>query len=176
MFGDLLVQLDPWQVEYGAELPFEDVAEVADDGIAALDIELAPDAWRPIRPDHAASLSQLVFVDGVRRIEARLIVRRQDRVCHGAFGSHGVGAVRIKNTVASFAKRRVTRLLVVGAGESIGTALPVKPDLVYRPLSTADMHPTRRCGRFRKTCGSQRSGWDAIWRTVKTSSSWPTGR
>jgi hypothetical protein len=141
MFGDLLVQLDPWQVEYGAELPFEDVAEVADDGIAALDIELAPDAWRPIRPDHAASLSQLVFVDGVRRIEARLIVRRQDRVCHGAFGSHGVGAVWIKNTVASFAEHCVTRLLVVGAGESIGTAVPVKPDLVYRPLSTADTHP-----------------------------------
>ena len=37
MFGDLLVKLDPWQVDYGAELPFEDVAEGADDAIAALD-------------------------------------------------------------------------------------------------------------------------------------------
>src|SRR5689334_3711821 len=95
LFGDLLVQLDPWQVEYGAEFPFEDVAEAADDDIAALDIEVAPDAWRPLRPAEAARLSQLVFVDGVRRVEARLLVRRQDRVCHGAFGSHAVGSVRV---------------------------------------------------------------------------------
>ena len=51
MFGDLLVQFDPWQVEYGAQLPFEDASEAADDYTAALDIELASDAWRTIRPD-----------------------------------------------------------------------------------------------------------------------------
>jgi len=68
MFGDLLVRLDPWQAEYGTELPFEDVMEATDDDIAALDIELVPDAWRPICPNQAASPSQLVFVDGVRRL------------------------------------------------------------------------------------------------------------
>ena len=141
MFGDLVVQLDPWQVEYGAEFPFEDLAEAADDDIAALDVELASDAWRAIRPDQATRLSQIVFTDGVRRVEARLMIRRQDRLCHGAFGSHAVGAVRVANTDVFFAERRVTRLLVVGAGESIGTAVPVKPDLVYQPLSTADTHP-----------------------------------
>jgi hypothetical protein len=140
LFGDLLVQLDPWQVEYGAELPLEDVAE-ADDDVAALDIELAHDAWRPIRPDQATRLSHLVFIDGVRRVEARLVVRRQDRICHGAFGSHAVGAVRIADAAASFAELRVTRLAIVGAGESIGVAVPVKPDLVYQPRSTADTHP-----------------------------------
>ena len=139
-FGELLVQLDPWQVEYGAELPFEDVAE-SEESAATLDIEFAADEWRPIRPDQAAILSELVFVDGVRRVEARLIIRRQDRICHGAFGSHAVGAVRIADGVASFAEPRVTRLVVVGAGESIGTTIPVKPDLVYRPLSTSDTHP-----------------------------------
>lgn len=140
LFGDLMVQLDPWQVEYGTELPLEDVAQ-ADDDIAALDIELAHDAWRPIRPDQATRLSHLVFIDGVRRVEARLIVRRQDRICHGAFGSHAVGAVRIADAAASFAELRVTRLAIVGAGESIGVAVPVKPNLVYQPLSTADTHP-----------------------------------
>jgi len=141
MFGDLLVQLDPWQVEYGTEFPFQDDVTDADDDIATLDIELSPEEWRPIRPDQAARLSRLLFVDGVRRVEARLIIRRQDRLCHGAFGSHAVGAVRIADTAASFAEHRVTRLIIVGAGESIGTAVPVKPDLVYRPLSTADTHP-----------------------------------
>ena len=41
IFGDLLVQLDPWQVEYGAELPFEGADDAAED-TATLDIELAP--------------------------------------------------------------------------------------------------------------------------------------
>ena len=141
MFGDLVVQLDPWQVEYGAELPFEDLAEAADDDVAAVDIELASDVWRAIRPDQATRLTQIIFIDGVRRVEARLIIRRQDRLCHGAFGSHAVGAVRVVNTEVFFAESRVTRLLVVGAGESIGMAVPVKPDLLYQPLSTADTHP-----------------------------------
>jgi hypothetical protein len=141
MFGDLLVKLDPWQVDYGAELPFEDVAEGADDAIAALDPEHALDAWRPIRPDQTSMLSQLVFVDGVRRVEARLIIRRQDRLCHGAFGSHAVGSVRSADAMAFFAENRVTHLVVVGAGESIDAAVPVKPGLVYQPLSTADTHP-----------------------------------
>ena len=61
MFGDLLVQLDPWQVEYGTELPFEDLAEAADDDVAAVDIELASDVWRAIRPDQATRLTQIIF-------------------------------------------------------------------------------------------------------------------
>jgi hypothetical protein len=141
MFGDLTVQLDPWQVEYGAELPFEDLGEAADDDAANVDIELASDAWRAIRPDQATRLTQIIFIDGVRRVEARLIIRRQERLCHGAFGSHAVGAVRAVNTEVFFAESRVTRLLVVGASESIGMAVPVKSDLVYQPLSTADTHP-----------------------------------
>ncbi len=40
--------------------------------------------------------------------------------------------------MACFAEHRVARLVVIGAG---GTTVPVKSDLVYRPLSTADTHP-----------------------------------
>src|SRR5215831_14230289 len=95
IFGDLAVHLDPWQVEYGGELPLDDSEEPVSDETVALDVEVAPENWQPIRPSEAMLPAQLIFVDGVRRLEARLLVRRQERLCHGAFGSHAVGAVKV---------------------------------------------------------------------------------
>jgi hypothetical protein len=84
IFGDLEVQLDPWQVEYGAELPLDDAEQPAPDEAVILDVEVASEKWQPIRPSETTLPAELFFVDGVRRIEARLMVRRQERLCHGA--------------------------------------------------------------------------------------------
>lgn len=65
------------------ELSAEDVA---------VDVEIPPGEWTPLIPSPLAP-PRLVFVDRVRRIEARLVVRRGDRVAHGAFGSFAVGSV-----------------------------------------------------------------------------------
>jgi hypothetical protein len=140
IFGDLAVQLDPWQVEYGGELLLDDVEEPAPDE-AVLDIEVALEDWQPIRPAEAMLPVQLIFVDGVRRIEARLIVRRQERICHGAFGSYAVGAVKVVNSTAVCEAPRVGRIIVIGSGESVAAPVPVKTDLLYQPLSTSDTHP-----------------------------------
>ena len=141
IFGDLTVQLDPWQVEYGGELPMDDVEEPAPHEAVSLDVEVAPEDWQPIRPGEAILPAQLIFVDGVRRIEARLIVRRQERLCHGAFGSYAVGAVKVVDLTAVCESPRIGRIVVVGSGESVGTPVPVKTDLVYQPLSTSDTRP-----------------------------------
>jgi hypothetical protein len=64
LFGELRVRLDPWQVDYGTELPFEDVEE----GLAeAVDIavELPVAEWRPVTPGETYGPARLVFVDGV---------------------------------------------------------------------------------------------------------------
>jgi uncharacterized protein len=141
IFGNLAVQLDPWQVDYGSELPIDEAAEPAPDEAVALDIEVAPDNWQPIKPAEAALPAQLIFVDGVRRIEARLIARRQKSLCHGAFGSHAVGAVKVLDSAAVCEEPCIGRIIVIGSGESVGAAVPVKTDLVYQPLSTSDTHP-----------------------------------
>jgi hypothetical protein len=109
VFGDLAVQLDPWQVDYGGELRIDDVEEPVPDEAVALDVEVAPENWQPMRPGEVMLPSQLIFVDGVRRIEARLIVRRQERLCHGAFGSHAVGAVKVVDSTAVCEAPRVGR-------------------------------------------------------------------
>jgi len=141
MFGDLAVQLDPWQVDYGSELPLDEVEELASDEAVVLDVEVIPEKWQPIHPSDAALPGQLIFVDGVRRIEARLIVRRQERLCHGAFGTHAVGAVKVVDSTAVCEAPRVGRIIVIGSGESVGVPVQVKIDLVYQPLSTSDTHP-----------------------------------
>jgi hypothetical protein len=141
IFGDLAVQLDPWQVEFGAELPLDDAEQSAPDEAVVLDVEVALEDWQPIRPAEAIVPPQLIFVDGVRRIEARLIVRRQERLCHGAFGSHAVGAVKVVCSTAVCEAPRVGRIIVIGSGESVSAPVPVKTNLVYQPLSTADTHP-----------------------------------
>jgi hypothetical protein len=141
LFGDLLVQLDPWQVDYGTELPLDEVEEAGTDDTVVLDVEIAPEDWQPIRPTGGMQPSKLIFVDGVRRIEARLLARRQERLCHGAFGSHAVGAAVVVGSAATCEAPRIGRLIVIGSGESVGAPVAVKSNLVYQPLSTADTRP-----------------------------------
>jgi hypothetical protein len=136
IFGDLEVRLEPWHADYGAELALEAAEETVPAESLSLDVELAPEAWQPIAPVTGAVAPNLVFVDGVRRIEARLIVRRGGRLCYGAFGSYAVGSVTVTNHAASYSALRVGRVLVIGAGESLIDSVTVAPALVYRPLTT----------------------------------------
>jgi uncharacterized protein len=164
IFGGLRVQLDPWQVDYGTELPLDNFGESAPDEAVALDVELAAGEWRPVQPSGATLPSQLVFVDGVRRIEARLIIRRQTRLCHGAFGSHAVGAVAIANSTASHSEPRIGRLIVIGSGEALGNPVTVSDGLVYYPVSTLDTDPDAplRTIQERMRLAEERLGRDLV--------------
>ncbi len=93
MVGEWDVRIDPWAVEYGAETP----------GAAATDVEPDEQVDRGRRAsggrvagaagDVARPQAPVYFVDGVRRIDARLVVTRGAQVIHGALGSFGIGAV-----------------------------------------------------------------------------------
>jgi hypothetical protein len=138
LFGDLDIRLDPWDVDYGAELQLEPDEVPAED--VALDVELPPGAWKPLTPP-PIGVPRLVFVDGVRRIEARLVVRHGDRVAHGAFGSFAVGSVLVADGGAACDEVRVDRVVATGSGEAIPTPVRVDPVLTYRPVSTAEPSP-----------------------------------
>jgi hypothetical protein len=58
-FGHLLVQLDPWQVDYESELPLDETEELARDETAVLDGKIAPDRWQHIRPGHESRRAAL---------------------------------------------------------------------------------------------------------------------
>ena len=143
MFGDLDVRLDPWDVDYGSELPLEADELPAED--VALDVELPEGEWMPLTPPPLAP-PRLLFVDGVRRIEARLVVRRGDLVAHGAFGSFAVGAVIAgAGNAAECGEVRLHRIVAIGSGEVIPTPVVVDPEASCRTWAIG----TRRYCRAR---------------------------
>lgn len=134
VFGDYDVRLDPWEVEYGPEFPLN-VADEAREEEVILDVELPEAEWRPIVSTTAEEFGTIFFVDGVRRIEARLLVRRGDQLCHGAFGSVAVGAVSVVANVAEFGDAFIERIAALGSGAMLPATISVAAALTYHPAS-----------------------------------------
>lgn len=137
VFGGYDVRIDPWDVEYGPEFP----ANVADDHATeevVLDIEVSADAWRPISPQVAADFEAIYFVDGVRRIDARLLVRNGKQLIHGAFGSAAVGSASITQANARCISTLIDRVVALGAGALLPSPIEVAPALTYVPTSWPD--------------------------------------
>lgn len=141
LFGELDVRLDPWQIEYGSELPLDSDQDPASDESTILDVEVDSGQWRPITPAPVELSVRLIFVDGVRRIDARLLVRSGDKLCHGAFGSYAVGSVRVEDGAAVCGEPHIDRIVAVGAGESLTETIALTPSLTYRPVSTLSSEP-----------------------------------
>lgn len=65
--------VDPWDPGYGASLDVEELGESTARVVA--DVELPEDRWRPLDPDREVQPREAtLFVDGVRRIDARVWV------------------------------------------------------------------------------------------------------
>ena len=154
MFGGFDVRLDGWDVDYGAEMQADFGATPEPDEALDLHVEHAADGWAPITPVAPGEPRALVFIDGVRRLEARLLVRSGEVTCYGAFGSYGVGAVIAEpGRHASFADATFGRHLIYGSGplpESPvplrfggpeATGRPAATTLDYLPISTPDVEP-----------------------------------
>jgi uncharacterized protein len=141
VFGDTSVRLDPWQPEFGAEAPGlglqgdEDAAEVK------VDVERPPEDWAPIVPTGGWSPQRLLFVDGVRRVDARIVAQRDGKRFLGAFGSWGVGAVVVEDGKATFAGSTLGRTLGLGSGATLPEPIHVGQALTYVPASTPDETP-----------------------------------
>jgi hypothetical protein len=119
--------VDPWDPAYGAAM---DTEMTQTEAAVILDVERAPHAWAPIAPHPGTFVpGTVVFVDGVRRLEARTWI---DSTAGGSeagiFASYAAGAVRCDGE-AHIAE------VVVGRG-------------VYSPAAgLADV--ATRCGLFR---------------------------
>ena len=67
--------VDPWDPGYGASLDAEELGESS--ARVVTDVELPDDRWCPLDPDRQVELpSVTLFVDGVRRIDARVWVNQ----------------------------------------------------------------------------------------------------
>src|SRR4051812_44483734 len=104
------LRADPWAPDHGMgfEAVTDEIAPRVDPAVETAD-------WsRPRLPD-AAEGCPLHFVDGVRRVELRLIAEQEGRRVPGLFGSCAVGAVRCDGD-ATFADSVISRFVILGGG------------------------------------------------------------
>jgi uncharacterized protein len=137
------IKIDPWGIEYGSETPTEFEADADDDAVVDAGIERDAADWSPIIPNPVAAPEELAFVDGVRRLEARLVVTRAERVLHGALGAYSVGVVRcrLRGRTATFGECVRERLAIFGSNERLNAPIAVSPCLIYAPLSVPETDP-----------------------------------
>lgn len=141
--GQLYVET--WAPEYGS--PFETDDALADESKVDEAVEV-DGVWDPLtgRDD---GIDAVAFVDGVRRIDARLTLDEPEGPIPGICGSHGVGAVvwRRSQRLAEFEDIQIDRLAVFGGGH--GTPIPVaSSSIVYRSESVPETDPGFLIQRF----------------------------
>jgi hypothetical protein len=136
------LRLDPWPGDYEGAFQIEEFEEVAADEI---NTTVESVEWSAVKPEIVERPERLFFVDGIRRIEARVIADDDSgRQVHGLFGSVVTGSVLASPSKATFEDLRIRRYIVLGCGHStepitfkIGNA-----DLNFEPYSVADITPT----------------------------------
>jgi hypothetical protein len=144
IFHSFSIRFDPWQMEYGSEVASLDAT--IDDNDIDLTVEQAG-RWSAVASSpeaEAAVPATMFFVDGVRRVDARIVGRRaDDHRFHGAFGSYAVGAVESQpqQRVARIAHVQFDRVVATGGGTLLPETVHVNRALSYRPVSTNKVEP-----------------------------------
>jgi hypothetical protein len=123
----LRLRIDPWDPEYGASVELDDALEPP----VGLDLEVEQSGdWAPVAPGALAELPCCAFVDGVRRIEARLFAEDGGAEAPGLAGSWAVGAAW-STRPPRIDEITVGRELVVGGGlQPLGMTLLIGRSLL----------------------------------------------
>jgi hypothetical protein len=107
----LALRIDPWAPEYDASLQ---LTEADEEEVVPVDITVERPAWGAVDPPPGVT-PPLSIVDGVRRVELRVVSDAGDRLCYGLFGSAAVGAAHL-DARAAIVDVKVQRFLVMGGG------------------------------------------------------------
>ena len=108
--GRYTLRLDPWAAEYEGSIQLPEEGEAV-----AVDTRVERAVWEEVRPPAGPSPRRIAFVDGVRRIEHRLLVGEKDRTVFGLLGSFGVGGV-VVDGAARVGHEVTGRVAVTGGG------------------------------------------------------------
>ncbi|HEV7523915.1 MAG TPA: hypothetical protein VGP92_03070 [Acidimicrobiia bacterium] len=99
--------VDPWDPGYGASVETELTESTS---VPTTDIEYADEDWRPLSPAaRVLPADETLFVDGVRRIEARAWIEGGIEPVPGVFASWAAGVVRCDREAAHIVAVEVGR-------------------------------------------------------------------
>jgi hypothetical protein len=133
----LSLRLDPWTPTYESAVQLEE-----DDGASPADVDSSVETseWRPLLPDFVERPQTIAFIDGVQRVEMRLIGDDAGRMVYGALASVGVGASFIGEGDCGVQTEPPLRVLALSDG---ATYAPITVDcgntsLEFRPQNTGE--------------------------------------
>src|SRR6266540_5233845 len=104
------LRADPWAPDYG--MGFDAAGE---EPAGAVDTSVETDDWSAPLSVPQPEGGPVWFVDGVRRVELRLVAQDSGRRASGLFGSYAVGSV-VCDGRATFGEHLVCRSVVLGGG------------------------------------------------------------
>lgn len=144
-FGGLDLRIDPWAM--AGEDSYEVIADTEHEGPdLLLDLEQPVSDWAPVSPRPLAPPSSLCFVDGVRRVDLRIVAAHQQAsdlgLAYGCFGSYATGAVEVRTDLvrADYLVPRVGRAFLIGAGLAAPDAIRIE-GMSYLGESLAENDP-----------------------------------
>ncbi len=133
------LHVEGWAPDYGTPLETDD-AYAPDEGKVDDAVEVSG-PWEPMG-GHDDGVETVAFVDGVRRIDARLTIDDPSGPIPGLCGTYGVGALcwRRHHPSAEVTDVHIERLAVFTHGRN--DPIPVAgPQLAYRTEAVADFDP-----------------------------------
>lgn len=137
--------VESWDPAYGTPVaPEEDLAPSE----GSVDTSVESRAWAPV-PGEDDGVDVVAFVDGVRRIDARLAIPRPgESPVPGIAGSYAVGAVTWDRVAgrSSITETRRSRLAVFSGGQS--AVVPASGPVSYDVESEPSTDPSKLISRF----------------------------
>ena len=134
------IHVEGWAPEYGN--PMQTDESLADEDRVDETVEVTG-AWSPI-PGVDDGVVEVAFVDGVRRIDARLTLEEGEGLpVSGICGTYAVGSVLWNRAApaAEITNALVDRVAIFGSGR--GAPMPaISPELSYRSESIAESDPS----------------------------------
>jgi len=110
------LRLDPWPGDYDGALQIEEFDQTQ---TAEIDTEVETSVWAGVPPQDRGRPCRIVFIDGVRRIDARVLGESSSgQPVYGMFGSLAAGAVEVEANRALVKQVAVRRYLILGSNES----------------------------------------------------------
>jgi len=122
MAEEATLRLHPWALPFEG-LPVGDEEEEGEEAAQSPvdpQVEVPAGAWRPLPPGEVPTVLGVLFVDGVRRVDAGVVSQDEDELYWGLFGSYGVGAVLCRQGRAQVVAEEVERRLILGGGKVPG--------------------------------------------------------
>jgi hypothetical protein len=107
--------VDPWDVEYGTSV---ELAESESAGRIVTDVEMPAGEWRPVDAPSGVTADCILFVDGVRRIDARVWI---DGDQPGICASYAAGVVRCDGRA---------EIVDIAVGRGMFSTAPTAADIV----------------------------------------------